>query len=134
MSTRTEPQSQMVRFQHLRVFCRGAMAAASPGGDAVAGELLPPDEFPFPFPAYGVQKDFMRQLWTTVERGHLGKSQHTPSLTLAHSLTLTRAASRWRCNRLLSVVGQSASAAAIGASARYVHSLNLAASRAQTRM
>lgn len=48
------------------------------GSGVVAGELQPPDEFPFPFPPYSVQKDFMRQLWTTVERGHLGrKPAHT---------------------------------------------------------
>ena len=46
---------------------------AAPGDDA-ATELQPPDEFPFPFPPYGVQKDFMKQLWTTVERGHLGSN------------------------------------------------------------
>ena len=60
------------------------MAEAS---GAVAGELQPPDEFPFPFPPYSVQKDFMRQLWTTVERGHLGRTP-TRSLCRAASLAL----------------------------------------------
>jgi len=32
-------------------------------------ELLPPAEFPFPFKPYDIQKDFMRSLYTALERG-----------------------------------------------------------------
>ena len=36
------------------------------------GELSPPEEFPFPFQPYSIQKDFMRELYLTLERGHVG--------------------------------------------------------------
>ncbi|KAK7084367.1 DEAD H (Asp-Glu-Ala-Asp His) box helicase 11 [Halocaridina rubra] len=35
-------------------------------------ELHPPIEFPFPFPAYDIQKDFMENLFKALEKGHLG--------------------------------------------------------------
>lgn len=35
-------------------------------------ELSPPEEFPFPFQPYSIQKDFMRELYLTLERGHVG--------------------------------------------------------------
>lgn len=35
-------------------------------------ELLPPAEFPFPFKPYDIQKDFMRSLYTALERGCIG--------------------------------------------------------------
>lgn len=34
--------------------------------------LEPPEEFPFPFEPYGIQKDFMRELYMTLEKGHVG--------------------------------------------------------------
>lgn len=34
--------------------------------------LESPDEFPFPFQPYGIQKEFMRQLYLTLERGAIG--------------------------------------------------------------
>ncbi len=34
--------------------------------------LEPPEEFPFPFQPYGIQRDFMRELYLTLERGHVG--------------------------------------------------------------
>lgn len=37
-----------------------------------AAELTPPDEFPFPFPAYGVQKQLMAKLFETIENGSVG--------------------------------------------------------------
>ena len=36
------------------------------------GKLMPPEEFPFPFQAYDIQKDFMKQLYTTLEQGAVG--------------------------------------------------------------
>lgn len=36
------------------------------------GELRPPEEFPFPFQPYDIQKDFMRELYLTLDRGHVG--------------------------------------------------------------
>lgn len=35
-------------------------------------ELAPPSEFPFPFEPYSIQKDFMRELYMTLERGQVG--------------------------------------------------------------
>ena len=35
-------------------------------------ELEPPEEFPFPFQPYDIQKDFMRNLYTALERGCIG--------------------------------------------------------------
>ena len=35
-------------------------------------ELEPPSEFPFPFEPYGIQKDFMRHLYQTLERRKIG--------------------------------------------------------------
>lgn len=35
-------------------------------------ELKPPEEFPFPFKPYDIQRDFMRELYLTLERGHVG--------------------------------------------------------------
>lgn len=34
--------------------------------------MEPPEEFPFPFQPYDIQKDFMRELYLTLERGHVG--------------------------------------------------------------
>ena len=31
-----------------------------------------PEVFPFPFQPYGIQKDFMKQLYATLERGAVG--------------------------------------------------------------
>ena len=38
----------------------------------VREKLSPPEEFPFPFSAYGIQKDFMRELYGTLEDGKIG--------------------------------------------------------------
>ena len=35
-------------------------------------KLSTPDEFKFPFEPYSIQLDFMRQLYETVEAGHVG--------------------------------------------------------------
>lgn len=35
-------------------------------------ELTPPEAFPFPFTPYGIQEDFMRELYLTLERGQVG--------------------------------------------------------------
>ena len=35
-------------------------------------ELQPPEEFPFPFQPYGIQKDFMRALYSALEKGCIG--------------------------------------------------------------
>lgn len=35
-------------------------------------ELRPPEEFPFPFQPYAIQKDFMRELYLTLERSYVG--------------------------------------------------------------
>lgn len=34
--------------------------------------MEPPEEFPFPFPAYEIQKQFMRELYNCLENGKLG--------------------------------------------------------------
>ena len=38
----------------------------------VEKELKPPDEFPFPFQPYSIQQDFMRALYSALERGCIG--------------------------------------------------------------
>lgn len=38
----------------------------------MAAELKPPEEFPFPFQPYAIQKNFMRELYHTLERGQVG--------------------------------------------------------------
>ena len=39
----------------------------------VASEkLLPPEEFPFPFRPYDIQREFMRELYTALEEGKIG--------------------------------------------------------------
>ncbi|XP_045108856.1 ATP-dependent DNA helicase DDX11-like [Portunus trituberculatus] len=35
-------------------------------------QLQPPEEFPFPFPPYNIQTDFMRKLFSVLEEGQLG--------------------------------------------------------------
>ena len=35
-------------------------------------ELQPPEEFPFPFQPYDIQKQFMRGLYSALERGYIG--------------------------------------------------------------
>ncbi|KAG0717309.1 ATP-dependent DNA helicase DDX11 [Chionoecetes opilio] len=35
-------------------------------------QLEPPGDFPFPFPPYDIQKDFMRKLFSVLEEGQLG--------------------------------------------------------------
>ncbi len=34
--------------------------------------LEPPEQFPFPFQPYDIQRDFMRELYFTLDRGHVG--------------------------------------------------------------
>lgn len=34
--------------------------------------MEPPAEFPFPFTAYGIQKDFMKNLYEAIENGRIG--------------------------------------------------------------
>ena len=34
--------------------------------------MEPPEEFPFAFQPYGIQRDFMRNLYTALERGKVG--------------------------------------------------------------
>ena len=35
-------------------------------------ELCAPDKFPFPFQPYGIQEQFMRALYDTLEKGSIG--------------------------------------------------------------
>jgi len=41
-------------------------------GSADEVRLWPPEEFLFPFPPYMIQRDFMRELYSTLEVGGLG--------------------------------------------------------------
>ena len=50
-------------------------------------QLEPPDEFPFPFQPYGIQKDFMKQLYLTLERGAIGIFE-SPTGTVSCTLLL----------------------------------------------
>lgn len=38
----------------------------------VEKELQPPDKFPFPFEPYCIQEEFMRALYSTLEKGCIG--------------------------------------------------------------
>lgn len=41
--------------------------------DEILSECLnPPEEFPFPFEPYSIQKEFMKQLYTAIENRKLG--------------------------------------------------------------
>ena len=46
-------------------------------------ELQPPEEFPFPFQPYNIQKDFMISLYGTLERGNIGIFE-SPTGTVSH--------------------------------------------------
>ena len=41
-------------------------------GHMESEETAPVDEFPFPFQPYGIQKEFMKQLYVALERGAVG--------------------------------------------------------------
>lgn len=47
-------------------------------------ELAPPEEFPFPFTPYDIQKDFMRELYLTLERGHVGIFESPTGTVMLH--------------------------------------------------
>jgi len=55
--------------------------------------MEPPQEFPFPFPAYEIQKRFMRELYGCLENGKLGLFE-SPTGT-GKSLSLICGALRW---------------------------------------
>jgi hypothetical protein len=45
-------------------------------------KMDPPDEFPFPFPPYDIQKDFMKALFTTLNEGEKGRMRNNPRFRL----------------------------------------------------
>ena len=45
---------------------------AGPAISDLEKELSPPDKFLFPFEPYEIQKNFMRVLYNTLERGQVG--------------------------------------------------------------
>jgi len=45
---------------------------AEPAISDLEQELSPPDQFPFPFEPYEIQKDFMKVLYNALERGQVG--------------------------------------------------------------
>ncbi|XP_053637963.1 ATP-dependent DNA helicase DDX11 isoform X1 [Cherax quadricarinatus] len=55
-------------------FSRTQDLSAGFGGKlkSTMNELLPPEDFPFPFPPYDIQKDFMKNLFSTLEKEQLG--------------------------------------------------------------
>lgn len=55
--------------------------------------MEPPKEFPFPFPAYEIQKQFMKQLYNCLEDGKIGLFE-SPTGT-GKSLSLICGALRW---------------------------------------
>lgn len=55
--------------------------------------MEPPEEFPFPFEAYQIQKDFMRNLYSCMENGQLGIFE-SPTGT-GKSLSIICGALRW---------------------------------------
>lgn len=46
-------------------------------------KLFPPEEFPFPFKAYNIQQEFMRELYTTLEEGKIGLFESPTGTVLA---------------------------------------------------
>ena len=56
-------------------------------------ELKVPDEFEFPFEPYGIQKDFMKELYRTVENGRIGIFE-SPTGT-GKSLSIICSALKW---------------------------------------
>ena len=48
-------------------------------------DLEPPAEFPFPFQPYDIQKDFMREVYTTLESGQIGIFE-SPTGTVSHTI------------------------------------------------
>ena len=59
--------------------------------------LAPPPHFPFPFPPYDIQSDFMRTLYRTLESGGLGVFE-SPTGT-GKSLSLICGALQWMRDR-----------------------------------
>lgn len=55
--------------------------------------MEPPVEFPFPFPAYEIQKDFMKELYSCIENGNLGIFE-SPTGT-GKSLSIICGAMKW---------------------------------------
>ena len=50
-------------------------------------ESISPESFPFPFPPYGIQEQFMRQLYLTLEEGKIGIFESpTGTVYIPHSL------------------------------------------------
>ncbi|KAK7604095.1 hypothetical protein V9T40_004368 [Parthenolecanium corni] len=58
--------------------------------------LKPPNEFPFPFPPYNIQKDFMKNLYAVLEERKLGIFE-SPTGT-GKSLSLICGVLRWLCD------------------------------------
>ena len=59
--------------------------------DSIARDKLsPPEEFPFPFSPYGIQKDFMRELYATLEESKIGLFESPTGTVLAgwHIITI----------------------------------------------
>lgn len=55
----------------------------SGGNHIVSEKLVPPEEFPFPFKPYGIQQEFMRELYTTLEDGKIGVFESPTGTVLA---------------------------------------------------
>lgn len=55
----------------------------SVGNHIVSEKLVPPEEFPFPFKPYGIQQEFMRELYTTLEDGKIGVFESPTGTVLA---------------------------------------------------
>lgn len=51
--------------------------------------LKPPNEFPFPFPPYNIQKDFMKNLYAVLEERKLGIFE-SPTGTVCFTCTSYR--------------------------------------------
>lgn len=62
-------------------------------GQITKEELLPPKEFPFPFTPYGIQQEFMRELYVALEAGKIGIFE-SPTGT-GKSMSLICGALKW---------------------------------------
>ncbi len=68
-------------------------------------ELQPPEDFPFPFQPYDIQKEFMHALYMALERGCIGIFESpTGTVGLDSTRTLNTCAYRGSCMHNLQMI------------------------------
>jgi hypothetical protein len=83
-----------------REIMMAASSACKPGNLATSLPLLtPPDNFPFPFEPYSIQKAFMKKLYESIESGGLAIFESPTGTVCCCDLPLLR----YVCNHMLVV-------------------------------